>query len=380
MQGSIRLFSVRGIEIGVHLSWLVVFVLVTWSLSVGYFPLALPDAGPVTAWILGALAALLLFAAVLIHELAHSFVARWQGVEVHSITLFIFGGVSSLSGEARRPLTEFLIAIVGPLMSLAVAAVAFAVALAADEPHVRAVAEYLAFINVALAVFNLLPAFPLDGGRVLRSVVWSLTGSLRRATSVAAAIGRLAAWGFLAFGFFRLLQGDLIGGLWIAVLGWFLHNAASASESQQDFQARLAGLTVGDVIRPDPTSVPPDLTVDRLVDDYLLVGNRRAVPVALDGRVVGMVTVSDIQKMPAEERARTRVEEIMGGRDGVVSVGPRDSLRHAIDRLAEGDFEQLPVLDHGALVGVLSRAAVLRQLELRRALDVESEVGESQST
>jgi Zn-dependent protease/CBS domain-containing protein len=373
MRSSLRLFSIGGIEIGVHVSWLVIFLLVTWSLAVGYFPGVLPEASGLEAWILGAVASLLLFVAVLIHELAHSFVARWQGLEARSITLFIFGGVSNLGGESRTPTTEFLVAIVGPLVSFLLGALAFILSLALEEARAVAIAEYLAFINVALAVFNLLPAFPLDGGRVLRSIVWRVTGSLQRATGIAAMAGRLAAWGFLAYGLLRLMAGDIVGGLWIAVLGWFLHNAASLSEQQTELDLRLRGVTVGDVVPDETIAAPPGLTIDRLIEDYLLAYSCRSVAVVDDRELVGMVSVSDIRDVPATDRHKVQVAEVMSRREDIASVGPDDDLRRALEVLSEGDFEQVPVVDdEGRLHGCLDRADVIRQLELRSALDVQA--------
>ncbi|MBA3852323.1 MAG: site-2 protease family protein, partial [Chloroflexi bacterium] len=185
LSNSIRLFRVAGIDVGVHYSWLVIFGLVTYSLGIGFFPQAVPGLPAAEAWILGAIAAILLFASVLLHELAHSFMAKARGLDARSITLFIFGGVSNLAGEAKQPATEFLVAIVGPLTSFVISGVAFFVATSFTEPRVEATASYLAVINLLLAVFNLIPGFPLDGGRVLRSIVWSITGNLRRATDLA---------------------------------------------------------------------------------------------------------------------------------------------------------------------------------------------------
>jgi Zn-dependent protease/CBS domain-containing protein len=371
LTNSIRLFRVGGIDVGIHYSWLVIFALVTWSLAVGVFPQLVPGLADAEAWVLGVIAALLLFVSVLIHELAHSFVARARGLDARSITLFIFGGVSNLGGEAKVPATEFLVAVVGPITSFVIAGVSFVVAVAVPEVRIAAVASYLAFINLLLGAFNLIPGFPLDGGRVLRAIVWNATGSLRRATDIAANVGKLVAYGFLVLGFVRIFTAeDLIGGVWTAAIGWFLHNAASSSQMQVVLESRLANVRVGSVVRADQTAVLPDLPVSRLIEEFLLPGNRRAVPVVTDGRVVGMVTISDVLQVPVEARAWTTVGQVMGGRDGLVTVTPTDTLRRAFELLGEHDFEQLPVMAEGRLVGVLTRADVMRQLQLREALDV----------
>jgi Zn-dependent protease/CBS domain-containing protein len=370
LTNSIRLFTVRGIEVGVHYSWLIIFGLITWSLGVYLFPNALPGLSTAEYWILGALAALLLFVSVLIHELAHSFMALARGLDARSITLFIFGGVSNLGGEAKQPSTEFLVAIVGPLTSFVLAAVAFGVATVVTEPRVEVVASYVAFINILLGAFNLIPGFPLDGGRVLRSIVWTVTGSLRRATEFAATVGKLVAYVMFGFGILRLADGDLIGGIWTGAIAWFLHSAADSSVQQMVFETRMRRVRVGDIARLDATTVSPDMTVAELVEDYLLPQNRRAMPVATDGRLVGMVTVSDVQRVPVAERAVATVGQVMGGRDGVVTVQASAPVRDAIEALAEKEFEQLPVTDGDRLLGVVTRADVMRQLQLREALDV----------
>ncbi len=341
----------------------------TWSLSVSYFPDTVPGRPDTEYWLLGAIASLLLFVSVLLHELAHSFVAKARGLDARSITLFIFGGVSNLGGEARQPSTEFLVAIVGPLTSFVIAAAAYVVAQVSNEPRIEATADYLALINAALGIFNLIPGFPLDGGRVLRSIIWEVTGNMQRATDLAANVGKLVAYGFLAWGFIEILDKDYLDGAWIAVIGWFLHSAASSTLSQMVLDTRLKRIRVGDVMRADTTVVSPDLSVEQLIDDVLLPGNRRAVPVALQDRLVGMVTVSDLVRVPVAQRVTTRVGDVMGGRKGVVTVGPTDTVAFAVELMGEDDLEQLPVVQGERLVGILARADVMRQLQLRERLD-----------
>jgi Zn-dependent protease/CBS domain-containing protein len=371
LTNSIRLFTIRRIEVGVHYSWLIIFGLVTWSLGGFVFRQLLPGLQDLEYWVLGAIAALLLFVSVLIHELAHSFMALARGLDARSITLFIFGGVSNLGGEAKQPSTEFLVAIVGPLTSFALAALSALVAFVVDEPRAALVASYLMGINVLLGIFNLIPGFPLDGGRVLRAIVWTATGSLRRATEFAATVGKLVAYVMFGVGiYWFLVDNNVIGGLWMSAIAWFLHNAADASVQQMVFETRMRRVRVGDIARRDDTTVPPEITVAELVEDYLLPRNRRAVPVAVDGRLVGMVSVSDVQRVPPPERSRATVGQVMGGRDGLVTVQANAPVRDAIESLAEHEFEQLPVLDGDRLLGVVSRADVIRQLQLREALDV----------
>ena len=380
LRNSFRLFAIGGIDVGIHISWLLIFALVTWSLATGFFPEAarvmMPGTrlGGVAAWVLGAVAAILMFASVLVHELAHSFVAKARGLGVHSITLFLFGGVSNLSGESKSPGTEFLIAIVGPLTSFAIAIAAFGLAVVSGETSVGLLFSYLAFVNVLLGLFNLIPGFPLDGGRVLRSIVWKATNSVRRATEIAAGVGQLLGFALILWGLSMLLlppAGDFFNGLWTAAIGWFLQSSATASLQQVIVEARLRDVRVGQVFRPDAASVSPNTTVADLIEDHLLPRNRRAMPVCQDSRAVGIVTLGDVKEVPREERATTRVVDVMGGRQGLATVTPSDRLSRALELFGAHEYEQLPVVEDGRFLGLLTRADVIRQLQLREALDVE---------
>jgi Zn-dependent protease/predicted transcriptional regulator len=365
---SIRLFRVAGIDVRVHASWLVVFALITWSLATAWYQPNLPGADPSQAWLLGALSAVLLFASVLIHELAHSFVARARGMEAHSITLFIFGGVSTLKSDAPRPSTEFLVAIVGPISSFALALLAYLAAESTTEPRLELIFSYLFTVNLLLGAFNLIPGFPLDGGRVLRSIVWQVSGDTRRGLEIAVNVGQVVGYGFMLWGFVRVLNDDLLGGLWIAAIGWFLQGAGQSTLQATRQESALRGLRVRDLYRPDTVTISPEATLSELIDGWLVPGNRRAVPVAVDGRLVGMVTVADLHGIPPEARASTRVGEVMGGRDAVVTASPDSRVSDVLRSMVEGRFEQVPVVDGGRLVGILGLSDVAMQLQLREAL------------
>lgn len=370
LRNTFRLFTVRGIEVGIHVSWLIVFALLSFSLATGYFPMAVENIGTGVSWLLGSVATILLFGSVLVHELAHSFMARARGLEARSITLFIFGGVSNLGGEAKQPSVEFQVAIVGPLTSFAIAAVAYGIASVLGDPALRALFGYLALVNAVLGAFNLIPGFPLDGGRVLRSIAWKATNSLRRGTDIAAGAGQLIGGLFIFWGLIQMFGGAVLNGVWIAAIGWFLQNAASASRQQVVMETRLEQVRVGDVLDPDPSSVSPDATVSELIEDHLLPRNRRAVPVCEGERLVGIVTLGDVGRVPAAERPATRVADVMTAGE-LVTVTPEATLNQAFAALAQHDFEQLPVVRDGRLLGLLTRGDVLRQLQLREALDVE---------
>jgi len=371
LRQSFRLFRVGGIDVGIHPSWLIIFGLVTWSIATGFVPAALPAIQPPEAWAIGVAAALLLFASVLVHELAHSFVATRRGLPVHSITLFLFGGVSNLTAESKNPGTEFQIAIVGPLSSLVIAAVAYVIAIQPLDDRIAIVFAYLAFVNFALAVFNLVPGFPLDGGRVLRSIVWSATNDLRRATEIASAAGQVVGWAMMLWGFWQVLSGNVFNGIWIAAIGWFLQNAAVASLQQTVLESRLRKLRVSDVIRPDPSGVSANTPLPELIARFMLPGARRAVAVVDDaGILAGIVTLSDVTRVVPEERGRYRVADVMTGRDRLATVTPSTPLRAAIDALGSGDFEQVPVVDGPRFVALLTRADVMREIQMRDELRI----------
>ena len=277
MKASFSLGRIAGIEIGVHYSWLLAFALVAGTLAAGFFPAVYPGWSTPAYWITGIVAALLLFISVLVHELSHSFVARGRGLPVQGITLFIFGGVSNLRGEAQRAWDEFAIAIVGPLTSAVLAGIFWGLTfLIADQSSpLAATLSYLAIINALLAAFNLLPGFPLDGGRVLRSVLWGGTGSLVKATNISAMVGRVLGWGLIRWGVFRILQGDLLGGLWTAFIGWFLSSIADASRKEVVAQEIFQEVRVRDLMEPEPEAVKPGVMVDEIVTECFLRRGKR---------------------------------------------------------------------------------------------------------
>jgi len=373
MKMSIRLGRIAGIEIGIHYSWILAFVIIAWSLAQGFFPQSYPGWSTVTYWITGILAALLLFVSVLIHELAHSLVARARGLPVRSITLFILGGVSNLEEEPEKPAIEFAMAIVGPLTSLILAGIFWGITflISNQESPVAAMLSYLALINAILGAFNLLPGFPLDGGRVLRSILWSSTGSLTKATNIAATVGRFLGWGLIAFGLFQLLTGNFLGGLWIAFIGWFLSNAADTSRREATLREHLSGFKVRDVMYTAPEVVSPEASVEDVVWDIFRQRHRRAVPICQDGNPVGIVTITDVKELSQEKWAQTPVKEIMT-RAPLYSVTPEDDLNTALKLIAQHDLNQVLVLSQGKCVGLLSRADIIRHLQFSQELGVKS--------
>ena len=373
MRGSLRVARIAGIEIGIHYTWLLVFILITWSLAQGFFPQNYPGWNTAAYWITGVLAALFLFLSVLMHELAHSLVAQARGLPVRSIILFIFGGVSNIGKEPEQPRVEFVMAVVGPLTSLVLAGIFWGLlhVVGEETSPLAAMLSYLALVNALLAGFNLLPGFPLDGGRVLRSILWSTTGSLTRATNIAATTGRVFGWGLIGFGVFQLVSGNFLGGLWIAFIGWFLSSAAGASRQQVTMQEHLRGVRVGDVMDSSLECVSPQTSVDDVVLGIFFQRGRRAVPVCQDDRLVGIVTLTDVKKLPRHKWTQTPVEEIMT-RQPLHTVEKDDDLNSVLRLIAEHGINQVPVLEGGRLVGFLSQADILRYLQLSQELGMKS--------
>lgn len=376
MKGAIRLGSIRGIEIGFHYNWLLIFFLVAWSLAMSYFPQAYPGWTRLVYWTTGVIASLLLFVSVLLHELAHSFVAQARGLPVRSITLFIFGGVSNIVREAEKPKTEFAMAVVGPLTSLVIAGVFYGIFLIVPNKlgPLAALLSYLALINASLAIFNLIPGFPLDGGRVLRSILWGATGNLVKATNIAGRVGLVFGWGLIAFGLGSMFGISLfgirlgfLGGLWMAFIGWFLSSAAESSRQETTVQEYLKGFKVKDVMATNPQTISPAATVMEVVQGIFNQYHRRAVPVARDGKLIGIVTLTNIRGLPQERWANTPVESIMT-RAPLQCVSPEDDLAKAMAMIAEQDVNQVLVCTDSGLVGIISRADIIRHLQFTQEL------------
>ena len=369
MQGSLRLGRIRGIEIAIHPSLLLAFFLIAWTLSGNWLPQLLPRRTATLYWTLGALGALGLFVSVLLHEFGHALTAQARGIRVPSITLFIFGGVANIAMEPRTPRDEFWITLFGPLTSLALAGVGAAVwyVTRGTLRPVAALGVVLGFINLQLAVFNLIPGFPLDGGRILRSIIWGITGNLLRATRIATMIGQLVGYGFIVWGVYRILvQQDFTSGLWTAFIGWFLQNAAEATYRQMVAEQVFRGVRVGQLMTPSPVAVEPGTTIARLVEEYILGRRLRCAPVVLGDRLLGIITIGDVQKVPREAWPTTYVSEAMTRAADLQLVRDTDELTTALALLGAGEFDQLPVVDaSGRLVGLLTRADVIRYLQLR---------------
>jgi Zn-dependent protease/CBS domain-containing protein len=374
--GSFRIARILGIDVRVHFSWIVIFLLVTLSLADQVFPFTYPTWSQQKTFIVAAITALLFFVSVVLHEFAHAIVAQRFNMSVSSITLFLLGGVASLTKEPPSAKAEFFMAIAGPATSLAIGAVGFGVAqLVTDSlasvpslQPVEAVAGYLGFINIAVAVFNLIPGFPLDGGRVLRSIIWGVRRDRSLATRIAARGGQLVAGLFVVWAGYRIFTGDPAG-LWTGLIAYFLYGAATQTLQQESVVHAVGDARVSQLMTTQMVAVPRGTPIGTLVRDYMLPRNLRAVPVMENGRLAGLVTIGDLRKVDQGRWPTTPVDEVMTPASELPTVAPNDDLALVLDRFGE-DLPLLPVLDGGALVGLLHREAVHGYVRMKEMLGV----------
>jgi Zn-dependent protease/CBS domain-containing protein len=370
--GDFRLGSVFGFEIRIDFSWFIIFALILWSFAFGVFPASFPGLGAGAYIGMGVAATLLFFASLLAHEISHSLVARTKGVPVEGITLFIFGGMARTRLEAEEPGDEFLIAVVGPVSSIVIGALFgllwWVGSRAGWSPAVTGVAAYLGVLNVALALFNLLPGFPLDGGRLFRSVVWKVTGDVTRATRIASTGGRWLGYALVGLGILQAFRGNVLGGLWLVFIGWFLRNAAIASYEQHLVRMVLEGVRAADTMTRNPETVEPDLTVQQLVDDYFLRRRYQAFPVAEDGRPVGIVTLHQVKELPREEWSLRTVRSIMAAAEDGLTVRPEEPMTRVLEKMEGSSVRRVLVTRDGRLEGIITAADVAAWLDRVRQL------------
>ncbi len=370
MGNSLTLGKILGIPIRLSASWFLIAALITWSLAGSFFPQFYPGWEPLAYWSIGLVTATLFFGSVLVHELGHSVVALWEKIPVRSITLFIFGGVAQIDREPDTPGAEFRIAIAGPLTSLALAA-AFLAAGAASQvvsAPLAAAASYLARINLLLAVFNMVPGFPLDGGRVLRSLLWRLNGNLTNATRWATNVGRAVAFVFIGVGVFQAMTGQLMNGLWIAFIGWYLNNAAQSSYQSVVMQEMMQGVTVRDVVPQRCPTVPADLQLDTLIRGGVLQSGDNCFFVARDGVLEGMVTLNNIRSIPRQSWQTVTASQAMTPAHALAWVTPDQDIMGLLRQMEERQVSHLPLREGSRPLGLITRDALLRLISLRKQL------------
>jgi Zn-dependent protease/CBS domain-containing protein len=375
--GSVRVARLFGIDINIHFSWILIFFLVVLNLA-DSFPEQFPQWSNQKGLVVAAITAFLFFGSVLGHELAHSLVARRFRMSVSSITLFLLGGVANLKKEPPSAQAEFFMAIAGPATSVAIGVAALGVAFFLDPratlPNaeaIQAIAAYLGTVNLYLAAFNMVPGFPLDGGRVLRSVIWAVTGNRTRATSIAARGGQLVAFALGAFVVYEVLILHEASGLWLGLIAYFLYNAASSTLQQERVVSAVGGARVGPLMTADFRTTPPGVTVGQLIRDLVLPMNLRAIPVVAGERFVGLVAINDLRKVDQARWAETPVEEVMTQASELPTVSPDDPLTTALERFAETELPLLPVTKDGRLVGLLYRESVIGYVRMQEMLGIE---------
>jgi len=369
----LRIGRILGIPIYVHASWMIIFVLITMSLAM-QFTQEHPQWTTVQHWAVGIVTSLLFFASVVFHELSHSMVARIYKIRVISITLFVFGGVARIGREPSKAIQEFNIAIAGPIASLFLTFVFYS--LTQFFPYAQmtgALAVWLWQTNAALALFNLLPGFPLDGGRIFRAIVWGVTKDFARATKVAGTSGKIVAYGMIVFGAWYAMRGQWTSGLWLAFIGWFLLNAAQESVAQVAIRETLSGLHAADVMSHEVPTVPRNMSLEEYGQEVARTG-RRCHLVTTEDRLVGMINVHALNSVPRDEWAHMSVQGVMIPREKVLWARPEEPLLGLLERLVSADVNQMPVVtdtenDGAHIIGMITRDSILRVMQAR------SEVG-----
>jgi len=374
MNENVSLGRIAGIPVGFNWSLLVVAALIAWSLATSLLPSAAPGQTSGAYWAAGVISAFVFLASVLAHELAHSVVAMRRGVKVEGITLWLFGGVSRFSSDTNSPGTQALFTFVGPLTSLVLGAIFYVTSIAAGGGLLAATLSWLGYINISLGVFNLVPAFPLDGGRLLQSLIWLRTGDRLRATRIAARIGMGFAYLLIAYGLATfLIAGSLIGGVWSVFLGWFLLNAARAEEAGGMIRQALSGISVREVMTPNPVQAPDNITVEDALHGYVLASRHSTFPTHdADGRLSGLLTMAALKNVAPAARSTTLIKEIICPLDSVSTASPADPITNLLG-VSEGCGEgRTLVVDGDRLVGIISPSDISRLVQ--RSLSGRSQV------
>jgi len=376
MNSNVKLGRISGIEIGLHYSWFIIAALIVFSLG-EHFRQVNPNSGAGEIWIAALFTAVLFFVTLLLHELAHSLVAQSRGLKVRAITLFALGGVSQIQDDATDAKTEFWVAIAGPIASLIIGFSCLGIARGlgwqlSTEPHTAAIGVlvWLGYINIALAFFNMIPGFPLDGGRVLRSLVWAITKNADRSTRIAARVGQVVAFLFILDWIWRYFSGAGFGGLWIAFIGWFLMDAAKASYAEVGTTAALRGMRVYDVMPRDCVIVNRGMSLRDFVDIYLLKTGQRCFAVEDQGRLVGIITPRDVSNISRDRWDETTVREAMRPLQELHVITPDTPVLDALKLMARNDVNQLPVVANGTLQGMVSRSQLVQLLQVRSVLQL----------
>jgi Zn-dependent protease len=361
--GSISLGKIFGIPLKIDYSWFLILILFTWTFATGYYPAEFKNWSTAEYWIVGGVTALMLFVSVLLHELGHSFVALRYKIPVRSITLFIFGGVSQISAEPVSAISEFWITIVGPIVSFVLAGVFYFLTFVFTPiVPLLAIVKYLAYINVILGLFNLIPGFPLDGGGVLMAIVWGFTHNRHRALMIASSVGSFFAYLFIIYGVFLIFTGNLINGLWIAFIGWFLVSASRGQARQEQVKTALLGHKVFEVMSQGYTIIQGSTVLQSLIDDHILGGGRRSFIVESGEQVIGLLTLHHLRDIPRDQWSSTTAAQVMVPTSKWKQIGPDTELWDAIEEMDRDGVNQLPVMTNGRIEGMLTREDIISYL------------------
>jgi len=372
--GDIKLFTIFDIEIHLNYTWFIVVLLVAWSLTYGYFPQQVPGRSILTYWGLGLITSIIFFLCILVHEISHSYVSKKLGIPVPRITLFIFGGVAQISREPPDPDTEFKIAVAGPLASAVLWGLFFGLSFLFARiylfPLLASVFSVLSIVNAAVALFNLVPGFPLDGGRLLRAYIWKRRKNIREATFITAQVGRVFAIGLIFLGFFQILLGNIIGGIWFIFIGFFLEQAATSGYQQTLLRESLTGTKVKEIMSPDPISVNESISLNELVENFFFKHRFASYPVVKDGKFLGYVTLNHIKHLPRERWDKLRVADVMNTLPPELFLHPEEEAVEALSKMVRSGRGRLPVVDKEKLVGILTRKDVMSFLQIKTDLGI----------
>lgn len=368
---SIPLFNFRGIPVGLDYSWFIIFILVVVSLGGYFFPQNYPDVPVLLRWIYSLVAAFLFFSSILLHEMAHAVVAQKRGVSIKRIVLFIFGGVAQMSKEPEDAKSEFEIAAAGPLMSAVIGGVLLSAGYFLEpfiDEGLYGIIWYIGFINIILVIFNMVPGFPLDGGRILRAIIWHNTGNLRKSTRIVSNIGTGFAFFLIFMGVLWILAGIFVTGLFWIFIGIFLYQSAKSGYQMVAMREGLSQIPVTDVMTKDPQTIPPDINLLDLVEDYFFKRRYSSFPVIENERLVGMVEINDVKRIPKEKWGRTTVREVMHPWDEVKTITPDMDTFEVLMEMIDRQVGRLPVVKNGKIEGIVSRKDILSFVQLREEL------------
>jgi len=366
IRSNVQLFRLWGIPVELNLSWLFVLALMTWSFATGWYADVLPDGSKQELWLLGFLTAIMLFVSILLHEFSHSLVASRNGLPIRRITLFLFGGVAQMERDVDNPILELKMAAAGPAMSVVLAGVFFALSrLVSGHRLIFPLLQNLAYINLIVLVFNMVPGFPLDGGRILRAAIWKKTGNLQKATRIASNVGNIFAIILMIYGVFNFFVGQFVGGLWLIFIGYFLRQAAQSGYLLVTLRQTLGSLRVSDVMRAPVVTVDSSLNLRRLVDEYFLKLHYSSFPVLENGALVGMVSLKDVKQVEMGEWERSTVGDVADrevARHALRPENPAETLLHLIMKKGYG---RLPVIDNDRkVVGIVSRRDLMETIKM----------------